>query len=476
VLTLIRKLPGIRLIWPLKPIPIRIEHRVAGNNVAIVFVHGFSGNIIKTWAGFVGFLLKEPSVTTWDILSLGFPSSMRVDVPGIWASDPGLALIAKELRTSLTTPPLKKYRSIALIAHSMGGLIAQRALLDDEKLRARVTHLLLYGTPSGGLIKARMLGWLKRQFNDMAKDGSFISTLRADWDMQFPQGPNFFFRTIAGDRDEFVPATSSIEPFDERFREVVQGHHLSIIQPASADAVSVQILVDSLSGRARVRPAVDGALIAVEQGRFQEVVEKWFPRAAELDEAALADLALALDGLGRGDQALAVLESRPSLAFSDPKGILAGRFKRRWLLHRSDNDRKRARELYLQALDEAQAENDHDQAYYHAINIAFIDLMASPAATAVPNSAREMAQRALEYCAKGQSKQWRLATAGEAKLVLGDLSRATDLYRQAVSEAKSPRDLDSMYSQASQVAFRIFGEDGLLSIEQVFGLANRDEQ
>jgi pimeloyl-ACP methyl ester carboxylesterase len=47
--------------------------------------------------------------------------------------------------------PLDRYESLALIAHRMGGLVAQQALLDDPLLVGRVRHRILFGTPSGGL-------------------------------------------------------------------------------------------------------------------------------------------------------------------------------------------------------------------------------------------------------------------------------------------------------------------------------------
>ena len=85
-------------------------------------------------------------------------------------------------------------------------------------------------------------------------------------------------------------------------------------------------------------------------------------------------------------EALQVLEQhyRSGTSSTDALGVLAGRLKRRWLAERRAADLERARQLYSEGLARAEAEGDAAQAYYHAINIAFLDLMAAPATAGVP--------------------------------------------------------------------------------------------
>ena len=66
-----------------------------------------------------------------------------------------------------------------------------------------------------------------------------------------------------------------------------------------------------------------------------------------LDSDALASLALALEGLGRGAEALSVLEKhfKGGTSSTDAQGILAGRLKRRWLVGRVQSDLDRAKQL-----------------------------------------------------------------------------------------------------------------------------------
>ena len=60
--------------------------------------------------------------------------------------------------------------------------------------------------------------------------------------------------------------------------------------------------------------------------------------------------------------------------------------------------------------------------------------------------------------------------------MLGELDRADEMYRQAVALVESPRDIDSIYSQAIRVAERVFGRKGVTKMEKVFGVYSRISQ
>jgi len=449
--------------------PFRVDHRVNDQDVALILVHGFSGDTGATWAAFVNLLLGDPALTSWDLFSLGYSSSLRIDVPNVWAADPDIETLASGLKTTLSLPPFSHYRCVAIAAHSMGGLVVQRAILIDPKLADRLSHVFLFGTPSAGLSKAWPFSGLKRQVRDMAATSSFIHSLRHEWNIRFGSGSPFALKVVAGDRDEFVPARSSLEPFPGNAREVVPGNHLEIIKPTGPDHQSYILVMHGLSGGTQSRSVVDGARLSVELGDFRAAVKALLPHSGGLDDNALATLALALDGLNRGEEALLILEQHGKFESTDALGVLAGRIKRRWLVERSSADLHRARELYSVALDQAEASNDPEQSFYHAINIAFLDLIASPASADIPTSVRGMAERVKEYCSNARETNWRVATEAEACLMLEDFSQAVSLYPKAISLTQSPREIESMYSQAVRVATRVFGRKGTKGIEQVFG-------
>ncbi|WP_050587636.1 alpha/beta hydrolase [Mesorhizobium sp. LSJC255A00] len=450
--------------------PSLVEHRNNSASAALVLVHGFTGDT-TTWSDFIPLFLSDDLNTNWDLFSLGYPTSLRIDIPNVWSADPGIDILSIGLTTSLKLAPLANYRLVAIAAHSMGGLLLQRAVCDDSTLRARLSHVFLFGTPSAGITKARLLARLKRQFRDMSPSGAFISKLRKDWGALFGSGSSFAFRAVAGDRDEFVNGESSLGPFPAGDRRVVPGNHLQIVRPTSKKEQSYSIVAGALSGREIAQTDVDGAEVALELRNFHAAVQTLLPNAAKLDDNAVVTLALALEGLKRGNEALQILNAhfgsrKPA---SEVMAALAGRLKRQWLVGGLADDFDRAKTLYSGALQLAESAGDNEQAYYSAINVAFLDLMRLPPGSDMSASVKEMAIRALDYCQMSPEKQWKSATMGEAYLLLADLDRAEESYRDARQRAKSPRELESMASQAVRVADRIFGDVGAKRIGAVFG-------
>ena len=48
---------------------------------------------------------------------------------------------------------------------------------------------------------------------------------------------------VAGDRDQFVPSKSSLDPFAPRFRRVVAGDHLTMIKATDARSEGLNLLI-----------------------------------------------------------------------------------------------------------------------------------------------------------------------------------------------------------------------------------------
>jgi pimeloyl-ACP methyl ester carboxylesterase len=204
-----------------------------GNPDAIVFVHGFTGDGLRTWDDLSGQIAGHPALLPWDCWTLTYATRWLPDITGIWAADADLSIIAQHLRSHVNLGALSSYQSLVLIAHSMGGLVVQKALTDDAALASRTRAVILFGTPSGGLVKARSIFLWKRQLADMAKSGEFIKDLRAAWLERLGRKAPFTFLAIAGERDQFVPPESSIKPFPDDQQAVVSGNHTACSRPAA---------------------------------------------------------------------------------------------------------------------------------------------------------------------------------------------------------------------------------------------------
>lgn len=278
---------------------------------AILFIHGFLGSAQTTWSKFPEFLIECQKHKNWDIFSLRYPTSLSFEIKNIWKADPDLPTLANELRTKLTDTFLSKYEIFTLIAHSMGGLIVQRALIDLKKTNKavfnKISHVFLFCTPSNGLYKASIVANIKRQFQNMGQDSDFIKELKKNRDELFTD--SLFFRVIAGDQDEFVPKKSSIYPFPEIYRKVVPGDHLSAIKPESAKSDSVQIVINGLSNK-NYPSFWDSAIVEYEKRKHIKIVEDYLKHADQLDDKALVLLALSLDELSRREDAIKIIEQR----------------------------------------------------------------------------------------------------------------------------------------------------------------------
>lgn len=414
---------------------------------AIVFVHGFWGDPAETWGRFPEFLMEDRVLDGWDIFSLGYSTRLAPDFRGIWSGDPAVEQIAELLKTNAEMGELETYKALAFVAHSMGGLVVQRALLNGKSLRKRTSHVFLFGTPSNGLKKAGWGKWLKRQAGDMDHDGDFINQLREDWQQTWPDNPPPKFWAIAGDKDEFVPASTSLGPFPNEQRLVVPGNHLEIVKPKSNDNLSVRVVVRGIQGEAAPAGPMNAASVALQMLDFRDVVARLEPHADELDPAHSVELALALDGLGKSERALEIMEKVKEPG-TDAKGVLAGRLKRRWIAEGRASDYDRALSLYESGFEESSSTGDHSQVFYHGINVCFM-----LTARERKEEAADMARKVVKHCGLATREFWCLGTQGEARLYLNDVSSAMLNYREAVAVTPQPEPwmLKSMHSQACQL-------------------------
>ena len=446
------------------------------NRTALVFLHGFTGTAGGTWSDFAELFLDDASFSDWDVFSIGYPSRLSLDLP-LWAADPGIRLCARSLATKLSSSALAGYDCIALVAHSMGGLVAQRAVLDSGCFGGRMSHLVLFGSPSAGLLKAGLARLLKFQLRDMDRSGAFISQLRADWTQQFGNGTPFQFLSVAGEIDAFVPSASSLDPFPINQQAAIPGNHLEIIRPSTRDDLAYDVLRRVLRGDAPPHTFTDTARLAVERREFQRAVDLLEPRVAELDDNAIVTLSLALESLGRSQAALDAIETwadgRDRL---DPRGVLAGRLKRRWLLERRQVDFDRALLLYTESRAAAMAIGNYAQAYYQGINVAFLLLASTADHDPVPQAALDAARLALEHVELAPPDPWATATRGEALLLLNQFEDAITAYRAASRAATSVRARNSMYVQAAAVTVRIYGATARDRIDEAFGIVPPQQQ
>ena len=414
--------------------------RNEGRDRAVVFIHGFTGLRDDTWDRFPALLgMQLPGC---DIFTLGYATTFLPDVVGIWSADPDLPIVAKMFWTELNIEPLANYPSLTLIAHSMGGLVVERALADGGPLIDRVRHVVLFGTPSAGLRKASWLQFWKRQLRNMARDSDFIVTLRQDWVHRFSPKPPFDLMVVAGASDQFVTPDSSLEPFATEFQRVVPGNHLDIVKPADPASPSLRLVVSALSDMAKAPPETMTPLaLAAERptANAEQLVRNLEQARAQpgglapapMTELEVVQSALALERAGDRARAVELLERYQALG-TDVQGTLAGRVKRIWFETEDPRDAQRSLDLYAHALEQATAQlaaaaddtqrtKARRQIFYRAINVAFLELVYRNQ----PAKALAFAQQAAGAALSVPEDVWSVSTLAEVQLYRGQQSGST---------------------------------------------------
>ena len=425
---------------------------------AIVFLHGFSGDRDDTWDRLPSLL--GTVVADWDIYTLGYATTFRPDLLGVWSADPDLPILATMLTTQASIDPLRRYKSLAVVAHSMGGLVVQRALVDDPELADRTEKVVLFGTPSAGLRKASWLMFWKRQLRNMARDSEFITTLRQDWAARFEPEPGFDLMVVAGERDQFVPPQSSLDPFPSHLQYVVPGNHLSMVRAADTHSPSVRLLISALSD-ALVADETNAPLaLAAETRDAPTLIEAC---GDDISQQAVVHAALELERNNKRDEAMALLQRHQALG-TDVQGTLAGRIKRMWIENENLSFAQHALSLYQEALDVARKNDDKSQIYYHSINVAFLEFVAFDRV----DRAREMAKLALKNASLSEPGAWSTATQAEANLYLGNHDAALDLYRSMLAHEAEPWEFASTVFQAGQIASKLNDNQLADRLEELF--------
>ncbi len=140
---------------PKDPDPHWVIQQKPPAKVALVFVHGVTGDMIGTWTAGNG-------KTFWDLVNendqlkgktdsfvFGFPSYL------FRSGSFDIQQAANRLHERITYRKVFEYPAVVFVAHSMGGLVVLRELLTHPEIRDRLPVVMFYATPmEGSLIAA----------------------------------------------------------------------------------------------------------------------------------------------------------------------------------------------------------------------------------------------------------------------------------------------------------------------------------
>jgi pimeloyl-ACP methyl ester carboxylesterase len=108
-----------------KGVLLHLRHRVFQPKDVIIFVHGFIGDYVNTW-GKPKVLLDDPRFNrNYDFVFYGFKTALFGDVPAFDSEAARLDQVLSRLE--------ENYKSITIVTHSKGGLLAMRTILNRAK-------------------------------------------------------------------------------------------------------------------------------------------------------------------------------------------------------------------------------------------------------------------------------------------------------------------------------------------------------
>jgi pimeloyl-ACP methyl ester carboxylesterase len=195
----------------------------------LLFIHGWNGDAKDTWQQFPRLACDDPRLLHTEIFSVGYPTYMQ---------ESGFTVVETALwiyRELIDRTGLKETDKLAIIAHSMGGLIAREIALKapTSKPQLHIVGITTISSPHNGTDAtaiARVLQVSKHYTSDMKHGSSMLASLHARWndtDSKF-RPPLVCFGGVA---DHIVATDSAFFQCDEQYKFQQWGHTSWSSQP-----------------------------------------------------------------------------------------------------------------------------------------------------------------------------------------------------------------------------------------------------
>ena len=196
----------------------------------VLLIHGLGGSAEGTWRAFPKLIESDAELSArYDVCSFHYRTSIA-------GPTPSLQTCANALKTEIESR-YEGYPSIAIIAHSQGGLIARWHIAEriNSGRPLRIDRLLTFATPHHGAG-----GGISRQTKALDPDSEFMQALGLAW-AQSKAEQRVATRFVVAEDDWIVGPVSATgsSPIDAA---VVAGvGHVDVVKPVSAEAPSFLI-------------------------------------------------------------------------------------------------------------------------------------------------------------------------------------------------------------------------------------------
>ncbi len=199
------------------------------SDTLIIFIHGWNGDNDKTWEDFPMYASGDPELSHTDVLLISYPTFMlrrNLNIDGV------STFLNKDLKKSGI---LNKYKKTAIIAHSMGGLVARSIIITREEMREekQIDFLVEIGTPHQGsdyATIASVLGISSELTGDVTPRSKYLLDLRDHWNKIHKRRPRTY--CLSSPQDSVVSTDSAIA-YCDYYDQYVEWGHQEMVKPTS---------------------------------------------------------------------------------------------------------------------------------------------------------------------------------------------------------------------------------------------------
>ena len=249
----------------------------------LLFVHGLGGAGQATWRdrrypGFAELISADGALRELaEAAFFEYPTSLlRLPFSRI---PPRIGDLAEGLRSQIEVR-YPEYKSIALICHSLGGLVARKYLIEEVKQerRLRVDKLLLFAVPNNGAglsVPARYISWQHNQLTQLCRNSELIDDLNTEW-ARLKMSDRVNVRYVVAGQDRVVDKASAIGQWgNENVDQVLDADHVSIVKPRSSADMSYLLFRRFVLGPTLVFLSVGGGRTE-DQEAFVNSIKDYF--------------------------------------------------------------------------------------------------------------------------------------------------------------------------------------------------------
>jgi hypothetical protein len=260
----------------------------------VLFVHGLGGAGEATWRdgrhpGFAQLIKNDGALRdSTDVAFFEYPTSLlRLPFTRI---SPRVGDLAEGLRSQIENR-FPNHRSIALICHSLGGLVARRYLIEEVKRgnTLRVDKLLLYAVPNTGSNLAGIaqhISWRHNQLRQLCLGSEFLEEINKEW-TRLKMNESVTVRYVFGGQDRVVDKQSAVGIGNELVDPILEANHKSIVKPRRHKDMSYLLFRRFVLGPAPVYLSV-GSGRTEKQDAFVEALKR-FLSGQNLDAKTAVD-------------------------------------------------------------------------------------------------------------------------------------------------------------------------------------------